>query len=406
MFSNYQRLIFTLFVFLFCASAYAFDKGFTSVEHLTFGDEVKLYFTSKNQGQSNTVITMPNGLHLTYGDILAFGDFYEVPHEVISLGKTDAERRERFIAAFNSFAINPSVIDEAKQILSVIHGAQELVREGMARGEDPTDILNRISPEAHRKLNCITGGGCSEKGWWLKPGRYLILANTDFDHFGDHAWIAYQTGHQVAMEMALKARETADLKKLEFAYALNAFASHFLSDRFSSGHIRTPRLKLYMQVTPSTVGSLLVNFMHNEESIYGIHVHNKRGEHWVAYGDRLYFKEEDKTHREKLQEVLQMSANEIFDAYQLGLTQSSLEDLVPQADEIGNHGSIDIAPLFYWDNDLQKLMRRVDVANRFDRHWTENWAGWSTLILLSSAHGIPSIAGDVADLAPAPSSRR
>jgi hypothetical protein len=44
--------------------------------------------------------------------------------------------------------------------------------------------------------------------------------------------------HAVACQMAASG-ETNDT--LMFAYAMNAFADHFLEDSFSAGHMRTPR---------------------------------------------------------------------------------------------------------------------------------------------------------------------
>lgn len=80
--------------------------------------------------------------------------------------------------------------------------------------------------ERARKWNCMTGGGCSSLAWWTLPGRFL------------------------------------------------AFACHFLTDYFSAGHIRVPRVELPEHVTPAIVGSLLSGLMHN-----------KQGERWIAYGD-------------------------------------------------------------------------------------------------------------------------
>jgi hypothetical protein len=90
---------------------------------------------------------------------------------------------------------------------------------------------------------------------------YTNLLLWNFDHFGSCAVTAYSVGHRVALltardaGTAFRASGFASLSsadratqlraaraKLEQAFAMDAFASHFLSDLFSAGHIRTPRV--------------------------------------------------------------------------------------------------------------------------------------------------------------------
>ena len=245
--------------------------------------------------------------------------------------------------------------------------------------------------ESNRQFNCITGGGCTKEGWWLIPGRYLKLAETDYDHFGSNAWLSYTVGHQAALEEAQRAHQTGDLTRLKIAYAMNAFACHFLTDRFAAGHIRTPRVELPEHVVPKITGALLLHYMHDEENTHGLHVHNTRGDRWVAYGDKVYFTQKNKTSRGILQETMQTSALQIFQTFLTGKMEDNqaVHDLVPHPDEIKNGAVIDISPLFYWDSDQGKMMRRMDVSNVYDRRWTEDWWGWSTLILLAEIYGMP-----------------
>lgn len=74
------------------------------------------------------------------------------------------------------------------------------------------------------------------------------------------------------------------------AYAYNAFADHFLTDLFASGHLRTSRLELREQCTLPVVGGLtgdlLARFMHDEDCPYGLTVHNARGDTRTGYGDK------------------------------------------------------------------------------------------------------------------------
>lgn len=366
---------------------------YESSEHVSAGDHVKLYFTPQDPGTTDADILLPNGLKLTYGQIVSLGDFYGTVGSPISAGQTDAERRARFLAAFNSFARSPDAVTEMPKIMGIVQSEKNAIDDGMKKGEKPEDIFARISDDDNRQWNCVTGGGCDAKTWVLNPGRYLNLAKQDFDHFDDNAWSAYKTGHQLAIETAISAHQTQDIQKLTLAYAMNGFASHFLSDRFASGHIRSPRVELPANVTPSVVGSLLVHFMHDEENAYGLHMHNLRGDHWIAFGDKYYYDSINKINVDFMQEALQASSDEIFTAYQKGIAPSTdpVATIIPLPDEVANKGILDIAPLFYWDASAHILYRRTDTANPQDRHWTSNWWGWSTFILLSRQHGIPAV---------------
>lgn len=389
------RIVLTFLVWSLCSSltfaSVVYGPAFSPAEHVVIGDNVKMYFSATDPGQKNHLLKLPNGLQLSYGNILTLGDFYGTPNQPIAHGGSEDEQRTLFLAAFDAFALSEESITEVTKILEVIHAEQKFIEDGMKEGEKEEDLYKKVGLEYDRQFNCITGGGCNPSTWWTYPGRYLILTNDNFDHFGDDARVAYKVGHDIAIQEAIIAHQTKDVSKLEYAYAINAYASHFLSDRFATGHIRTPRKELPAYVTPSVVGGLLVNYMHNEENRYGLHVHNRRGDQWVAYGDKSYFSEQSLEHRKKIAEAMQVSADEIFFAYQHGyaLTEDGAENIIPIPDEIGNASNSDIASLFYWDESIQKVMRRVDLKNIHDAHWTDSWWGWSTLYELNNNEPLP-----------------
>lgn len=369
--------------------------SFETAEHITAGSQVQLYVSPRQPEPLNTPITLPNHLALTYGEMMSLADFYGIVGQPISQGDSEAAQRKRFITAFNLFADASAAVSEVPQILAVAQAEQQALIDGMQRGEKPEDIYAKIRTQNDRAWNCITGGGCAESSWWLQPGRYLQLANQDIDHFGEQAWLVYQTGHQLALEAAVTAAATHDLSKLHFAYALNAFASHFLSDRFSAGHMRIPRRELTAEVSPSIVGSLLANFMHTEENNAGLHVANLRGNLWFTYGDSYYFSEHSETTRALMKEALQLSADQVFFAYQRAALPKGIDPikrLIPIPNEMAPIVVRDISPLFYWDTHTRQLYRRVDLSNIYDYHWTTDWWGWSTLVALSHLHGLPTVA--------------
>ena len=392
----FWRIFFFLYATTFTSPLFAASEHqtFLPSEHVMLGDQIKLYFSSNHTGQTDYFFHLPNGLTVTYGEIISLGDFYEIVDQPIVYGKSDTERKARFLAAFDSLARTPASVSEANQILAIIRNEKKMIETALKNGEKPEDVYKKIGSDQNRQYNCITGGGCSPSTWWTKPGRYLNLAANNYDHFGENAWLAFKIGHDAALEQAMLAYQTHDLKKLEMAYAMNAFASHFLSDRFSAGHIRTPREELATHVTPSEIGSALSGYMHNEENSNSIHVHNLRGDRWIAYGDGYYFNERNSTHRIMINEALQTSVDRIFYAYQFGVEQKTtdISTIIPIPDEINNESRLDISPLFYWDNATEQLMRREDTANLYDRHWTASWWGWSTLALLSQQKGIPVLA--------------
>ncbi|OGT55995.1 MAG: hypothetical protein A3F14_03225 [Gammaproteobacteria bacterium RIFCSPHIGHO2_12_FULL_43_28] len=336
-------------------------------------------------------MTLPSGLHLSYAEIITLGDFYQVPEKPIYQGATNEEKEVRFLADFNLFAVSEENVSEATGVIEIIYDELKSIDEAIANGEDAEAAYKRVSPDYNRRYNCATGGGCSASNWWLSPGKYLKVAKTNYDHFGDNAWVSYHVGHRLAIQAAVSARQTEDVNKLAYAYAINAYASHFLSDRFASGHIRTPRVELAEQVTPQDVGSLLANYMHDEESSGGLHVHNGRGEQWIAYGDTTSFEAKCAPHRAKLIEALQLSADEIYLAYATGKSPDSkaVENILPIADEIGSHAKDDISSLFFFEPTLKQVMRREKLDDFYDRHWTSNWWGWSTFTELERKRGLP-----------------
>lgn len=353
---------------------------FALSEHLLAGQEIALLFEAGKPAETNSLLHLPNGLELGYGNILSLGDLCGIEGQPISLGSTVQEQQQRFEEAFDSFAKHVPAVNEIQLLILVIEQELKIVQEGMMQGEIPEAIFSRIGYETGRQINCLTGGGCQSAGWWLFPGRYLKLAMENYDHFAPNSKIAWLSGHQLALLQAFRARKTGQREDLELAYAMDAFACHFLSDQFAAGHLRTPRIQLANHVSPSLLGSLLANYMHNEDNRQGIHVRNRNQEHWVIYGDFSYFNPENQTNRQILGRVLQDSANEIFNTWYTGIYPDSRDILnqIPEVDDPADN----ISPLFYWDESSQQLLRRADIGNLHAQQFTANWWGWSTLAAL------------------------
>ncbi|WP_194789014.1 phospholipase [Pseudomonas sp. UFMG81] len=360
---------------------------FEGGEHTAIGDNTLLRY---EVGQSaipahQSPLPLPNGLSLTYGQVIALGgDFYGLPDRPIADGSSEGERVERFVQAFDSLARLPAAKAEAEQILAVMQEEIAAANRAIKEGRQPHEAYDALGDSLSARWNRITGGGSFASD--LFPlGRYLKLAASNWDHFGPWALLAYQAGHAAALQQALKARASGAERDLQLAYAMNAFADHFLTDLFSAGHLRVPRKALADTVTPSDVGSLISRFMHDEDSKYGLAVRNAEGEQWRAYGDKRYFDSVDVANRRQVGRAVQRSADEVFQAFADGRVppakdyaalrlapdlRAAEQDLVP-----GN-----FAPLYFQDG--KSVLRRKDVNNLNDRQRIADWWGWSTYLLL------------------------
>jgi hypothetical protein len=372
---------------------YANEKEhFSLSEYWASGQKVTLQFNTEEPPQTNTPLHLKNGLILTYADIISLGDLYGILGNPISHETDEVHQQHRFKEAFNSFAKNLLALHEVTELNEVIKQELHEIETGIQNGESAEELYQRMGNEFGRRINCITGGGCSQQGWWLFPGRYILLALEDFDHFSPNNLIAYQQGHKVALEQAIKAKHSGERSDLERAYAMEAFAAHYLSDHFTAGHLRAPREELKNKITPALLGSLLASYMHQEENKYGIHVRNASGMQWVVYGDTSYFNPLNQVNRNMLLQTLQQSADELFNTYYTGEIPAHFValDMIPFAEPVDTDENLDIAPLFYWDKESNQLLRRVDISNPYDKHWTNNWWGWTTLVLLKNQYGITS----------------
>lgn len=93
----------------------------------------------------------------------------------------------------------------------------------------------------------------------------LLLGLVNTPHFvaggsAHESWLSY---HERALTEAMLAGLARSSKQLDKAYFLEAFGQHFLTDAFSSGHLRTPRQQIidyYVDTfAPAVVGNLISN---------------------------------------------------------------------------------------------------------------------------------------------------
>ena len=359
-----------------------------SAEHAFIGDQVTLQFESGGQPSTKVPLALPLATlpgqtkTLTYGQLIALaGDFYGVVGAPIS---TSADHKQAFRAAFQSLGGD---WNQTQQILKVMGEEISAVEQALKDKRQPSDAYAMLGDSLSMRWNVITGGA-NAGALPTTMGRYLLLAAENWDHFAGYAVMAYRAGHAVAMEEAAAiagSGMSTDEKtmRLQGAYALNAFADHFLTDLFSAGHLRVPRKELYAQVTTpipgysGSLGSLLARAMHDEDCRNGLTVHNEAGRTWTAYGDKRLLDDVGRDNLGMAVKATQLSATDVWNAYRGGAQEYRALTLVPNLDQVQNVATKEnYSPLFH-ARQLQ-ADRRNNVHDRQDFSWTNDWWGWST----------------------------
>ncbi len=266
------------------------NAGFVGLEHQEYGDTVQLHWEPLTKPHPLGRLHLPNGLELSYGDIVALGgDLFGDPSCVISDSKPE-QRNSCFKRHFADLALpqdtnNPTV--QAIALLSYFSALSKQLEYAREQGQSDWQFYGELGSEFNKQLNRLTGGG-SLISSYLPFGQYLKLAQVNFDHFVPDSLIAYQVGHRVALGTAQHAHalfiegKLSDASlALQLAYAQNAFANHYLTDSMSSGHMRTPRRAIHNELfLPAILKLLIANLMHDEDSQFGLMVWLKLASLW------------------------------------------------------------------------------------------------------------------------------
>lgn len=318
--------------------------GFNSSEHAVIGDAVVL----KGLDSNENILTLANGVQVTYGELIALaGDYYGVPENPICLGTTPTEQEKRFLAAYQTLATGSQ--HAIYNLLALIKFEYDSVQAAMKAGQTEYEAMKAIVGKETIEAIVYTGG------------RYITLAENNMDHFNDTACIAYHTGHGLAMQTAAQASQlenkTAQQQQLAYAYTLEGFANHFLTDHFAPGHIRTPRLALH-KAYGSELGSLFSLFQHDEENFNGLLLENSQGENWYAYGDAELFEAKNNENKARAIAAVQLAVDEVYQSFQQGAeVVSKMNNYIPTA-SVNNY-----SPLFKVDSLNNTILYRENLSD-------------------------------------------
>jgi hypothetical protein len=237
---------------------------FVESEHKLIGD-----LGSTRGPQLPPTLELGPGFNVTYGDIVAMGgDWFESVAQMTELAKVPGPGK--------------GTREEVEYVLTVeIHGqkARENDFSEEARKAAKTRYYGLASSNPSHFLNPRegdTGRGIPEMVGATEGGKPMGAAAN------------YHDGHRNALLEAARAGNAGE--PINQALILEAFSNHFLTDAFSSGHVRTPRQTL-AEDWHRKVPMFFVNFkMFMAEQIAKyINDHNWRG---IATIDLLMNKEE------------------------------------------------------------------------------------------------------------------
>ena len=322
---------------------------------------------------------------LTPGEIMALaGDFYGTPHRPISEGVSRAEQMGRFYEAYTALMIDPDK-KEVDEIKAVIRKEKYAILKALDKGRQASAGLEHsdVTVKGNVKYTWITYHPFRDGAF---SSRYLELLKCNTDHFAEEALVAYRTGHDAAIEMAELASKTDDaLLKSEYlvkALAHVLFAGHFLSDRFSAGHIRTPRRQLidkFRREFPEDESKALgaagwcSNIMHDEDNEKGLWVTSGKMALWKAYGDAYYFNNENEDNKRQVHNSILTALQDIVDVFNGDGASYQYMDYVPYEAEGEN---LETNALFLLDTDTGEIKLRKDFRDPkcVDYYGSREWS--------------------------------
>lgn len=289
--------------------------GFGSSEHRYIGEAVQL----KGLPDGKTPLLLKGGIPIRFRDVIPLaGDFYGKPGKAISLlGGNDEEKTARFLENYETLEKADPV--QIQKIISIIDHESHAVEH---------------SALPHHCYSSQMIGNSKAIGKIKQDIGDLLVDNSD--HFYKDAREAYRVGHAYALKIAGKAG--GNIEELKRAYAVDAYACHFLTDLFSAGHMRNQRGELEIFLVSvlkfpayaKEFAGILTGAQHEKDGDEGLNVSNGR-DSWRAYGDGSFFAQKNGENKTKVIAATQASVDEVYAAYCAGDVphSSSMDQHIP-----------------------------------------------------------------------------
>ncbi|GIZ47208.1 hypothetical protein CKM354_001030700 [Cercospora kikuchii] len=302
-------------------------------EHKFLGNCIDLWFPSASGGfEAKRADITPLGssfnqkhqryTSLKFGMIVQLaGDFYTTWSGMEPISDSpDSDRFSRFKSAFDSLIEDKD--DYLRDVMAKLAIQDEAIRKAQNLNVDPATIYHNTGAPFNQPTDFDFSKVTSFK--------YPKIAYRNLDHFGNDARKCYQIGHDLACQTANEARSlTGDeqIERLKKAYMYDAFACHYLTDLFSSGHVRVPRRNLHDDslFTAYTGGAaerpvwdVQARYMHDDDSATGLMVWNGFRDEWIAYGDKQLFSPQCRVNARHCVSAVQASVNEVLEWFKHG----------------------------------------------------------------------------------------
>ncbi len=354
---------------------------------------------------SATLVISQEQVQMTAGEWVSLaGDFYGIVNRPISGLPNETiifdESKRRFEEAYTTLAgVTQNEKSELNKLLTEIREEEREVAIAKQKGLSVSKVLHERSAISNPKYAEITANSVIARflvsqmplaitGLSIDT-RYLSLSETNFDHFGNDAKTAYRAGHEVALMTAAIAKKFYDDKNFKewkkyFTRALTQelFACHFLTDLFSSGHMRVPRKEMVRVLKNYKIAGLLALIMHNEDGENGLWVTSRKyGERWLARGDGCFHDHGVELNKERAIEAVTNALNSIYEASVLDFEKRAkfdFEDYIPTP--LPANADMNPSPLFVVTDN--KINRRNDIYSSKCYNHISNWNQIPTLARL------------------------
>jgi hypothetical protein len=347
---------------------------FNSGEHVILGDHGYRKACEDRAGLCPAALVRADSKQsFSYGELVAFsGDFYANPEGVYE------EKVEPFLK-WNRNDVN-DVKDRFQQEIETIE-----------------NYLHGHSDEAYPDFNLTYA--------WNYPD-YLNLALANEAHFGFYNMLAYVKYHSRALNLALEAHALAAIDGIRsqrlFTQALfmNAFADHFLTDGFASGHIRDPRVQILQwgraNGLSDRASGTLAKVIHDRDGEirvsgeHGLQVTNARGDSWLTRCDAQLFWNntmEDPSIVVPVRAV-EASVREVLDAYDNGKVVAGVyaaTEMVPFPSR-AERRLIELFPKDMPEAEYDKIMKQMAFYTRI-----KAFSGVDKSVLKSLTAALPGI---------------